>query len=355
MALAVVPPLEPMLARLERELPTGEGLSYEPKWDGFRCLVFRSDRHVELRSRNQRPLARYFPELVEALRTVPPQSFVLDGEIVVTTPQGFDFTALMQRLHPATSRVERLARETPASFIAFDVLAIGGADLRRDRFEHRRRRLETLLGRAEPPVFVTPLTNDREVARVWLDRFSGGGIDGLVVKHRDLRYESGKRAMIKVKREQTADCVVAGFRWHNEEKVVGSLLLGLYGDDGKLHHVGLAASFTSARRRDLMADVAPFVTDLGRHPWENGFEVETSSVGRLPGAVSRWAIGHELTWVPLRPELVCEVGYDQLQGDRFRHPPKFRRWRPDRDPRSCTYAQFGSDRSQDLTDVLSLA
>jgi ATP-dependent DNA ligase len=351
MDLALVPPLEPMLGRLVRELPTGEELFYEPKWDGFRCLVFRCGDEVDMRSRNQRPLSRYFPELVRAFLTLPHDRFVLDGEVVVAGPTGFDFVALLQRLHPAASRVERLSRETPASYVAFDLLSLEAEDLCSAYFELRRSRLERVMEKARPPLFVTPITNDPDVAVDWLDRFAGAGVDGLVAKHRTLRYEPGQRLMVKVKRERTADCVVAGFRWHHQEAIVGSLLLGIHDDEGRLHHVGLAATFSNPRRRELLNDISPYMTSLEGHPWEYGFGAP-GPVGRLPGTASRWGYGNELTWVPLCPELVCEVAYDHLDAGRFRHAARFRCWRPDRDPGSCTYAQFEVPQADELLKVL---
>jgi ATP-dependent DNA ligase len=348
--IPVVPfPFEPMLARLVRELPRDSGVFYEPKWDGFRCVVWRNDDHVDLRSRNGRPLSRYFPELVAALTTLPADRLVLDGEIVVEVAGRVDFPALLQRLHPAASRVQRLSELTPAVFIAFDLVAAGDDDLRAAPFADRRAALTQLFATARPPLYATPATTDPDEAEGWL-YLHGSGIDGVVVKARDLLYTPGVRSMLKVKRQLTADCVVAGFRPHHEEYVVGSLLLGLYEAD-TLRHAGLAASFTRAERAAITADVAGHITSLGGHPWERGFNVE-GPVGRLPGAASRWAHGGELTWIPLRPELVCEVAYDHLEGYRFRHPPRFVRWRHDRDPRSCTYDQFPDARG-DVAAVLA--
>jgi ATP-dependent DNA ligase len=322
-----------MLARLARELPR-DGYVYEPKWDGFRCLAFRDGDEVDLRSRNQRPLARYFPELVEALRGLPRESFVLDGEIVVPG----DFEALLRRLHPAASRVERLSRETPASFMAFDVLASGVDDVRAEPFVRRRRLLEDLLGSAEPPLVLSELTKDEDRAARWLD--SRNGIDGVVAKHRDLRYEPGVRAMVKAKRERTADCVVGGFRWLADRPLPSSLLLGLYDAEGKLRHIGIASSFPQSRRRALLDEIAPYVVELHGHPWEQGFIVAAAPTGKLPGAAGRWTPEMTQDWVPLRPELVCEVSFDQADGHRLRHPARFRHWRPDLDPRACTVAQL---------------
>jgi ATP-dependent DNA ligase len=336
---AVRPPLAPMLARLERELPA-DGYLYEPKWDGFRCLAFRTASDVDLRSRNQRPLARYFPELVEALIALPEERFVLDGEIVATAGSRPDFLALLARLHPAASRVARLSRETPALFIAFDLLALGDEDVRGRPFRERRELLEHLLRRTSAPLHLTPLTEDRAEAERWLDAYRGAGVDGVVAKHEELRYEDGARRMIKVKHEQTADCVVAGFRWLVDRQLPSSLLLGLY-DDGELRHVGIASSFTEAVRHQLLEELAPHVVELAGHPWEHGFLLGGSPIGRLPGAAGRWTPGEmEQDWVPLAPELVCEVRFDQLDDHRFRHPARFVRWRPDRDPRSCTIDQL---------------
>ncbi len=327
-----------MLARLARALPIGDFI-YEPKWDGFRCLVVADETGIDMRSRNQRPLARYFPELVEAFERIG-RRFVVDGEIVILTAAGADFDALLQRLHPAASRVVRLAAETPASFIAFDLLTLDDDDDLMDRpFEFRRSALESLLRDQPPPLFLTPATRDPEAARRWLER-SGRGVDGAMAKDPTSRYEPGKRTMIKVKFERTADCVVGGFRWHRNERSVGSLLLGLYDEEAVLVHVGLTASFTAAKRRSLLEQVTRHVVPLESHPWGQGFPKARGPVGRLPGAASRWGYDGEPTWVPLSPELVCEVAYDHLQGDRFRHPPHFRHWRPDLDPRSCTFEQF---------------
>jgi ATP-dependent DNA ligase len=332
MTLVVQPPLAPMLARRERELPR-DGYVYEPKWDGFRCLVFRDGDEIDLRSRNQRPLARYFPELVAALRALPVDRFVLDGEIVVAG----DFDALLRRLHPAASRVERLSVETPATFVAFDLIAHGAEDLRGLPFVGRRRRLEELFAAAEPPLTLTELTEDEGRASEWLD--ARNGIDGVVAKHRGLRYEPGARAMVKVKRERTADCVVAGFRWLVDRPLPSSLLLGLY-DDGALRHIGIASSFPQERRRTLLEEISPYVVELRGHPWEHGFLLAGGPTGKLPGAAGRWTPEMTQDWVPLAPVLVCEVAFDQVDGYRLRHPARFRRWRSDLDPGGCTLAQL---------------
>jgi ATP-dependent DNA ligase len=346
--LPIEPPFHPMLARLSRELPRN-GFIYEPKWDGFRCLVFADEHDIDLRSRNQRPLARYFPELVDAFVAMG-RRFAMDGEIVVVTSEGADFDALLQRLHPAARRVQRLARETPASFIAFDLLARGWDEFVNQPFATRRSALADLLAGQRPPLFLTPVTEHAADATKWLE-LGGGGIDGVMAKDPAGRYEPGKRALTKVKLDRTADCVVAGFRWHHSEPAVGSLLLGLYDEQEVLRHVGLTSSFTAARRRSLSEEIRPFVTSLESHPWGEGFPQDRGPVGRLPGAASRWGYEGEPTWVPLSPELVCEVSYDHLQRGRFRHPPQFRRWRPDRDALTCTYAQFEMS-SLDLPKLL---
>ena len=341
--LAVRPPVEPMLATLARDLPEGEFL-FEPKWDGFRCLVFRDGSQLELQSRNRRPLARYFPELVESFLALREPGFVLDGEIVVRGHDGFDFDALMLRLHPSPSRVVRLRAESPASFVAFDVLAAGDTDLRAVPFAERRRRLTEVLADRPPPVLLTPATDDRDLASRWLERFAGGGIDGVVAKDRLAPYQAGRRSTswLKVKRERTADCVVAGVRLLDDEPAVASLLLGLYDAGGRLRHVGVAASFSKSLRRQLTDDVRPYVTSIADHPWEHGFALERGPIGRLKGAAGAWdPATMELDWFPLLPALVCEVAYDHLDaGGRWRHPARFRRWRPDREPGSCTFDQL---------------
>jgi ATP-dependent DNA ligase len=324
--------MKPMLARLERDLP-GDGYLYEPKWDGFRCLAFRDGDEVDLRSRNDRPLARYFPELVQALRALPLDRFVLDGEIVAR-----DFESLLRRLHPAASRVERLSVETPASLVAFDVLEHGTRDVRGLPFVERRRLLEELFREAQPPLALTEVTDDQGRAAVWLD--ARNGVDGVVAKHRDLRYEPGVRAMIKVKRERTVDCVVAGFRWLHDRPLPRTLLLALYDGDGVLQHVGIVSSIQQSRRRALLEHIAPYVGELEEHPWRHGFLLGGGSTGKLPGAAGRWTPDMDQDWVPLRPELVCEVAYDQVDGFRFRHPARFKRWRPDLDAGACTLDQL---------------
>jgi ATP-dependent DNA ligase len=352
-AVTLQPPVAPMLARLARELPD-DGYLYEPKWDGFRCLAFREGGEIDLRSRNQRPLARYFPELEEAFLALPPGRFVVDGEIVAVSEGGADFPALLARLHPASSRVERLRRETPALFVAFDLLSVEDDDLRARPFRERRRRLEQLLAPAEPPLLLTPLTSDRAVAEEWLEEHRGAGVDGVVAKHEDLPYEPGARRMVKVKRERTADCVVAGFRVFEDRPLLSSLLLGLYDDVGALHHIGIASSFTERVRHALLEEVRPHIVPLAGHPWEHGFLLAGGPTGRLRGAAARWSPeDRELDWTPLAPDLVCEVQFDQLDDHRFRHPGRFRRWRPDRDARSCTLDQLEAP-PVDLQALLAL-
>jgi ATP-dependent DNA ligase len=343
--LPVVPPVAPMLARLVRTMPPGDDFLFEPKWDGFRCLAFRDADRVELYSRNQRPLDRYFPEVVDGLCRLAADRVVLDGELMIAGSGPADFTALLARLHPAASRVARLARETPARFVVFDLLACGDDDLTGRPFSERRRRLEALMlaaggpGDADGAVTLTPATADPAVAERWLES-PGAGVDGVVAKHRELLYEPGRRAMVKVKRERTADCVVAGVRLAVDAPVVASLLLGLFDDAGHLRHVGISSSFTAGRRRELAAELTPYVAPLAGHPWEQGFLVGGGRLGHLPGAAGRWTPADERDWIPLRPELVCEVAYDIWEGDRFRHPARFLRWRPDRDARSCTLDQL---------------
>jgi ATP-dependent DNA ligase len=325
-----------MLGRLARELPRG-GHLYEPKWDGFRALAFRDGDDVDVRSRHDRPLARYFPELVEGLRALEAERVVLDGEIVLAG--AFDFPTLMGRLHPARSRADRLAKEAPAAYVAFDLLALGDEDLRGQPFSERRARLQQL--HAAPPIHLTPATGDPAVAEQWLERFQGAGIDGVIAKPVDGRYEPGSRAIVKVKRERTADCVVAGLRFHAGRPMVGSLLLALYDDAGTLVHVGVTSSFTEKRRVELLEELRPLAVPLQGHPWEHGYSMQGGETGRLPGAAGRWdPATMPLDWIPLRPERVLEVAYDQVDRGRFRHPARFRRWRPDREPRSCTYEQL---------------
>jgi ATP-dependent DNA ligase len=342
-----------MLAKLSRDLPPADNFVYEPKWDGFRCIVFRDGDEVELGSRNERPLTRYFPELLDPLRAQLPEKAVVDGEIVIATSGGLDFEALLQRIHPAASRIRLLAQQTPASFVAFDVLALGGDDLRERPFAERRAALEQALGAVQPPVHLTPATRDRDVAREWFDRFEGAGLDGVVAKKGDLPYRENERVMLKVKHARTADCVVAGFRWHKTGGVVGSLLLGLYDDEGNLHHVGVASGFSVARQREFVDEVAPYRENaLDGHPWAAwASAAEPGEQTRMPGGTSRWNAGRDMSWEPLRPERVVEVAYDHLQGDRFRHATSFVRWRDDREPASCTYSQLDAAVPEELEAV----
>jgi len=339
------PPIEPMLAKAIDAIPAEGEFLFEPKWDGFRALAFRSSGDdLALQSRDGRPFDRYFPELHDALATLLPPACVIDGEIVVATPKGLDFDALQQRLHPAASRVAKLARETPASFVAFDVLAAEGESLMARPQAERRAALEKLLANARAPLHVTPVTRDRRTAAEWLERFEGAGLDGIVAKPLDIPYQPGKRAMLKIKHARTADCVVAGFRWNTTTtrggpEAVGSLLLGLYDDAGTLHHVGVTSAFTMETRRRLVEELAPLRADAWeRHPWREWGRVEAGQ--RMPGGESRWSVGKDLSWEPLRPERVCEVRYDHLQGDRFRHATQFVRWRPDKPPEACRYDQL---------------
>jgi len=340
MQLPVMPPIGPMLAKATKTVPRADGLFYEPKWDGFRCIVFRDGDEIELGSRNERPMTRYFPELLPALAAALPPRCVVDGEIVVKRDGRLEFEVLQQRIHPAKSRVDMLARETPASFIAFDLLAEGDDSLLDTPFEQRRARLEALLATDADTVYLTPITTDPDEAERWFETFEGAGLDGVVAKPASMPYRPDVRLMTKVKHERTADCVVAGFRWHKSGPVVGSLLLGLY-DGEHLQHIGVAASFTMSRRAELLDELAPYRDNaLDGHPWQDWATPQTDNPDRMPGAVSRWNSGKDLSWQPLRPELVVEVKYDQLEGNRLRHTAHFKRWRPDRTPRSCTYDQL---------------
>jgi len=356
MNLPVMPPVQPMLAKATSGLPKGDGLVFEPKWDGFRCIVFRDGDEVELGSRNERPLTRYFPELLDPIRAQLPARCVVDGEIVIVTPEGLDFEALLQRIHPAESRVRMLAEQTLLPFVAFDLLALGDDDLRDQPFGPRRAQLEAVLADAEPPIHLTPLTEDRDVATDWFARFEGAGLDGVVAKRVDQPYRENERVMLKIKHERTADCVVAGFRWHKSGGIVGSLLLGLYDEHGTLHHVGVTAAFTMARRRELVDELAPYRVDaLEGHPWASwaAAEQEQAEGKRMPGATSRGNAGRGPAWRPLRPELVVEVAFDHHQGTCFRHATHFRRWRPEREPRTCTYSQFEVVVPEELSTVFS--
>jgi ATP-dependent DNA ligase len=347
------PPIEPMLAKLASELPAGDGWLFEPKWDGFRAIVFRDRDRLYLQSRDLRPLDRYFPELAAPLLASLPERCVVDGEIVIATGRGLDFDALQLRLHPAASRVAKLAAETPSSFVAFDLLAEGDRDLRSRPQSERRAQLEEALARASGRVRLTPCTRDRAVAQEWFHRFEGAGLDGVIAKHESTTYQPGQRAMIKVKHARTADCVVAGFRWHKKGRgeLVGSLLLGLYDAAGALHHVGVTSSFTTVVRRQLAKDLAPLRKNaLEGHPWREWAGPVDGST-RMPGAASRWSQGKDLSWEPLRIERVCEVTYDHLQRDRFRHAATFVRWRPDKRPAECRYDQLEVTPPAELTEI----
>jgi ATP-dependent DNA ligase len=353
MAFPIEPPIEPMLAKLATALPAGDGWLFEPKWDGFRAIVFRDRDQFYLQSRDLKPLDRYFPELPDALRTSLPARCVVDGEIVIAGPNGLDFEALQMRLHPAASRVAKLAAATPSSFVAFDLLAEGSRDLRGRPQAERRTRLEGALAKAHGSVHLTPCTRDRAVADEWFHRFEGAGLDGVVAKHESSPYEPGKRTMIKVKHVRSADCVVAGFRWHKDGRGerVGSLLLGLYDDDGTLQHVGVTSSFTMAKRAELAQELEPLRKNaLAKHPWREWAGAVDGST-RMPGAQSRWSAGKDLSWEPLRIERACEVKYDHMQGDRFRHAAIFMRWRPDKKPADCRYDQLDVTPPAELAEI----
>ena len=348
------PPIEPMLAKLASKLPPDGDFLYEPKWDGFRAIVFRSDGDLLIQSRELKPLDRYFPELREVLLEQLPPGTVLDGEVIIATPRGLDFDALQQRIHPAESRIKKLAGETPASFVAFDLLAVDGESVMEESQRERRSLLEKLLRKTKQPVHLTPVTTDRDTAARWLEQFEGAGLDGVMAKPVDATYQPGKRAMIKIKHQRTADCAVAGFRWHKAGKgIVGSLLLGLYDKKGTLHHVGVTSSFTMARRKELATELEPLRKNaLEGHPWREWAEAQ-SQMQRLPGAQSRWSAGKDLSWEPLRVERVCEVKYDHLQGDRFRHGTTFLRWRVDKSPKECRYDQLETVKSYQLEEIFS--
>ncbi len=346
--LPFAPPVEPMLAKASDGLPEGDGWLYEPKWDGFRAIVFRDGNEMLIQSRDLKPLDRYFPELGGPLCAALPDRCVVDGEVVISRDGALDFEALLLRIHPAASRVKMLAEGSPASFVAWDLLALGDEDLRAVPQGERRVRLEAALADAAPPVHLTPATRDRALAAEWFERFEGAGLDGVVAKRLDASYQPGKRAMLKIKHQRTADCVVAGFRWHKNGPGthVGSLLLGLFDDEGTLHHVGITSSFTWDRRASLLDELQPLRDGaLDEHPWREwaqwaGYGGADASGQRLPGATSRWNRGKDLSWEPLRTERVVEVAYDHLQGSRFRHATTFKRWRPDKPPAECTYDQL---------------
>ena len=359
MKLPVLPPIEPMLAKAVPEIPTTAGMTYEPKWDGFRCIIFRDGDEVELASRGGKTMTRYFPEVVDQVRAQFPERCVVDAELVVirhdTTPPKLDFELLGQRIHPAASRVNILAETTPASFIAFDLLALGDELLMEVPYADRRARLESALAHVKPPVHVTPVSRDAGTAREWFTVLEGAGLDGLIAKPADIPYEPGKRLMFKVKHVRTLDAVVAGFRWHKDGPIIGSLLLGLYDETGRLHHIGVSASFSRERRAELVEELEPYRKDAAKeHPWLWGTPTEgPDGEQRLPGGVSRWTGKKNLEWIPLRPELVVEVEYSAMEGDRIRHTAQFRRWRPDRLPESCTYDQLERPVRVDVTEILS--
>ena len=343
--LAVQPPIAPMLAKAQKALPDGEPgeWQFEPKWDGFRCIAFFDGEDVELGSRNERPLTRYFPEVAEAIKEQLPPRSVIDGEIVIATPEGLNFDALQLRLHPAESRVRKLAAEIPASFVAFDLLALGDTDARSLPLAERWRCLTEVLAGVEPPIYLTPATQDLAIAEDWFTRFEGAGLDGVVAKRLDSTYRENERVHTKVKHDRTADCVVAGFRWHKSGGIVGSVLLGLYDDEGHLHHIGVIGAFPMKTRAELVDFLAPYRENaLEGHPWREWAEASAHAEGttRMPGGGNRWNAKKDMSWEPLRPELVVETAYDQLQGDRLRHAGQFRRWRPDKSPEQCRYDQL---------------
>ena len=349
----IAPPVEPMLAKLAETIPDADGYLYEPKWDGFRAIVFRAGAELFIQSRDLRPLDRYFPELHDALLAALPDQCVVDGEIVIATSRGLDFDALQLRLHPAASRVAMLAQQTPSAFVAFDLLAADGTDIRTLPQHERRTRLERLLASSGTPVYLTPMTREVATATDWLARFEGAGLDGVMAKPVAAPYQPGKRAMFKIKHSRTADCVVAGFRWHKNgrDTLVGSLLLGLYDEKRRLHHVGVTSAFTTEVRRLLVEELSPLRNSaLEDHPWREWADAGAMGT-RMPGGQSRWSAGKDLSWEPLRAERVCEVRYDHMQGDRFRHAAVFERWRPDRRPEDCRYDQLDVTAPYELEKV----
>jgi ATP-dependent DNA ligase len=354
MQLPINPPVLPMLAKRVSELPTTGSWIFEPKWDGFRALVFRDGDEILIQSRDEKPLDRYFPELLEPLKHALPKRCVLDGEIVLAQGGALDFDALQLRLHPAASRVKLLSEEMPTSIVFFDLLAEGSSDLRNKPFAERRRKLESLLSKAAPPVHLTPATTDLEVAADWFRRFEGAGLDGVVAKPTVGTYESNKRVMLKVKHERECDCVVAGFRWHKKgnKDSIGSLLLGLFDEKGKLHHVGVCASFTDQKRHELVEFLAPYRKNaLEKHPWKEWATHDFEESKRVPGMQSRWSQGKDMSWEPVRAELVVEVAYDHMQGSRFRHTAQFRRWRTDKKTTDCTYEQLEVVPPHELSEI----
>jgi ATP-dependent DNA ligase len=354
--LPVNPPVLPMLAKRVDELPQEGTWSFEPKWDGFRALIFRDGDEILIQSRDEKSLNRYFPELIDPLLQQLPDRYVLDGEIVIAMDGALDFDALQLRIHPAASRVKMLSKQTPASFVCFDMLCEGNEDLCGDAFHGRRTRLEKMFSTVSPPLHLTPATNDRTTASDWFRRFEGAGLDGVMVKLVDGAYEPGKRVMLKVKHERDCDCVVAGFRWYKdaEGEAIGSLLLGLFDASGALQHVGVCASFTKDKRRELLEFLTPYRTNaLANHPWGSWANEEAAAGSRMPGGQSRWSQGKDLSWEPLRAELVLEVAYEHMQGRRFRHMAHFRRWRTDKEPADCTYAQLEVVPAHELEQIFS--
>jgi ATP-dependent DNA ligase len=354
MTLPLRAPVPPMLSKAVDAIPDGDGWLFEPKWDGFRCVVFRDGDNVQLQSRDLKPLQRYFPEILEPLQKALPDRCVVDGELVIAHQGVLDFGALLQRIHPAATRINQLAAETPCSFVAWDLLALGDQNLLELPFVQRRQHLETVLRDVKPPIHLTPSTSDRALAQDWFLRFEGAGLDGVMAKRVEEPYAPGKRTMLKIKHQRTADCVVAGFRWHKNgpQTMVGSFLLGLHDDTGTLQHVGIAASFTTARRKELVEELAPLrVNALEGHPWRAWREHDLAQ--RTPGAGSRWSRGKDLSWEPLRAERVCEVSYDHLQGARFRHGTHFLRWRPDKAPADCRYDQLEQTPAYELQQIFA--
>ncbi|MDX2023605.1 MAG: ATP-dependent DNA ligase [Deltaproteobacteria bacterium] len=357
MDLAVAPPVLPMLAKRVSELPRTGDWIFEPKWDGFRALVFRDGDELLIQSRDEKPLARYYPELIEPLLQQLPNRCVFDGEIVIARNNALDFEALQLRLHPAASRIKLLSQQIPASIVFFDLLCEGTHDLRSVPFAQRREMMRSLLAKASPPLYITPATQDRALAVDWFSRFEGAGLDGVMAKPSDGAYEPNKRVMLKVKHERDCDCVVAGFRWHKDAQgtMVGSLLLGLYNDAGSLEHVGVCSSFTQAKRKELVDVLAPYkLASTQDHPWKEWGASDGGDNHRRPGGASRWSQGKDLSWVPLLPELVVEVAYDHMQGSRFRHIAHFRRWRTDKRPSDCTFLQLEVVPPRELQEIFAL-
>ena len=361
MELPVLPPVQPMLAKSVKGIPDPakyDGLSFEPKWDGFRCIVFKDGDEVELASRNTKPLTRYFPEVVAAMREQLPERCVLDGEVFVAVGDRLEFEVLQERIHPAASRIAMLAEKTPASYVAFDLLALGDTSYVDRPFGERRAALEEALSGLDGPCFLTRTTTDSTLAEEWFHQFEGAGLDGVVAKPLGAPYQQNARTMLKIKHERTADVVVAGYREHKtstpEKPLLGSLLLGLYNDEGQLQHIGVSASFTAARRAELIEELQPLVCPIEEHPWGRWQEFLTANPDRVPGTQSRWSQGKDLSFTPLRPDLVLEVAYDHMEGRRFRHTAQFRRWRTDRDPESCGYEQLDEPVSYDLARILGV-